>query len=156
GILPASFRNFFGQDADLYLPFAMSPQRRQNRGMHELLVIGRLRDGVNQAQAQADLDVISRQLESRYPLGNTGHSANVITLQETLTGRIRTALLLLLGAVAFVLLIACANVANLLLARATARRREIAIRQALGARPGRIVRLLLLESLLLSGFGGAV
>ncbi len=156
GILPASFRNFFGQDPDVYLPFAMSPQRRQNRGMHELLVIGRLRDGVSQAQAQAEMDVISRQLEAKYPLENTGHSANVVTLQSQITGHVRNALLLLSGAVAFVLLIACANVANLLLVRAIARQREIAIRQALGASPGRIICLLLAESLLLSVLGGAL
>lgn len=156
GVIPAGFRIFVGFDADLYLPPLLTSAQKQDHGGHELLVIGRLRPGVGLAHAQAEMDAISRQMEREHPVENAGHSANLVPLRDMLTGKIKPALVILQVAVLFVLLIACANAANLSLARAAGRGQEIAIRRALGAGSGQIVRIFLAEGLLISGLGGGL
>ncbi len=145
------------QAAELWIPlsFDASPELQQRKA-HFLRPIGRLKQGVTLAQAQADTDVIARQLEQQFPDSNTGWNLRLVSLREQLVGGSRTTLLILFGAVGFVLLIACANVANLLLVRAAARQKEIALRTALGASRWRILRQMITESLLLSVLGGAL
>ena len=130
----------------------------QQRGNHPgLYSVGRLKPGATMAQAQADMNNISANLEKQYPDSNSKNGVRIRTLMEVLVGNtVRDTLWILFGAVAFVLLIACANIANLLLARATARRKEMAIRAAMGAGRWRIARQLLTESLLLAFIGGGI
>jgi len=156
GVLPSGFELL--QPADVFLPFTpWAKTLPDDRNWHPgIFVIGRLSDGIAREQARTEMVGITKRLEQQYPIYNTGKSADVVGLQEQLVQNVRPALLLLLGAVGAVLLIACVNVANLLLARAAARGREVAIRTSMGASRWRVTRQLVTESLLLSLAGGAL
>ena len=154
GVLPPDFQlNLFEQEKLLYAPQAPDEGWRRQRRATYLKVIGRLQNGVTLAQARAEMQNIATQLATEYPQTNGGVGATLLPLAENMIGQVRPALLILFGAVGLVLLIACANVANLLLARGAAREREFAIRAAVGAGRGRLVRQLLTESMLLAGAG---
>jgi predicted permease len=154
GVMPAWYR--MQAAVDLWVPLDMAKDKLGPRGNHQWKSIGRVKNGVSVAQARADLHTISQGLEKQYPEHNRGVDAIVKPMKEDLIGDFSSQVLILFGAVALVLLIACANVANLLLARSTSRRREIAVRNALGAGRGRLVRQMLTESLLLSLAGGGL
>ncbi len=154
GVMPAGFY-FPNRTAEFWRPLALNPANA-TRGGHFLAVVARLKPGVTVARADAEMKAVAERLAREYPDASAGETARVVLLQEQIVGAIRPALLTLFAAVGFVVLIACANVANLLLVRASVREKEIAIRAALGAGRWRIFAQVLAESLLLAVAGGAV
>ena len=162
GVVPPAF-NYPSKKAEVYLPASFTPQLLSQRDNHSLWVVGRLKPGVTLAEAQAEMSSVAKSLEKDYPQSNTNLGVAVVPLREDLASGsallgesdVRDTLFILLGAVAAVLLITCANVANLLIARGTARRKELAVRQALGANHARVLRQLLTESIVLASLGSS-
>ncbi len=155
GVLPKDFQFARLGDVSIWAPIDRLDRSRQQRGMHWLNIVGRLKDGVTTRAASADMSAVMGELAREYPPTNNGRDSQVIPLRDQLIGSVRPLVLLLYGAVAVMLLVACANVANLLLMRGADRRRELAVRIALGAGRGRLVRQLMTESLMLAVAGGA-
>ena len=160
GVMPPDFKWFIkenslsGKPADLWVPLELTEEMRTARRGRYLSAVARLKPGVSIEQARSEMDTVTARLEAQYPEVDKDWGATVVPLREQLAGEIRPALLVILGAVGFLLLIACVNVANLLLARSAGRRKEMALRAALGAGRLRIIRQLLTESLLLAVAGG--
>ncbi len=156
GILQEGFDGLPGREVDLLLPLVAQPYWHTSRGSHHLVALGRLRPGTTVEQARAEFSSIAAALAAEYPDTNEGWGAVVRPLDEVVRGEVRPQILVFMACVALILLIACANLANMMLARANSRGREIAVRATLGAGRGRIVRHLLAESILLSVAGGAL
>jgi putative ABC transport system permease protein len=160
GVMPAGFRAVgslaLGEEVELWRPLAASEQQRGARSWRSLRVVGRLRDGATAASAEREVAAVAARIADEHSAAQSGRGVRVVTLQEQTVGGVRRSLLVLWGSVALVLLIACANVANLLMIRAAGRARDVSIRASLGASRARIVRQLLVESMLLAGAGGLI
>lgn len=155
GVLPEGFRYPFAARCEFFEPLRPTADQRRYRGIHPYDAIGRLKERVTLEQARSEMEVISRQLESQYAESNAGHMASLVPLRQELTGRMQSTLALLMGAAVFLVLIACANVASLLLARASGRTRETALRLALGCDRKRLLAQSFVESSILSIAGAA-
>jgi predicted permease len=159
GVMPRGF-DFPSPNVEAWMPVALFTQQSvpwEQRGSRWLAAVGRLKPGVTLEAARAELGTVARALEAEHPDSNARFGgATVVPLHESMVGEVKASLLVLLGAVAFILLIACANLANLLLARGTVREQELAVRAALGASPGRLARQLITESLILAFAGGVL
>jgi predicted permease len=157
GVIPPGF-TFYGHDRDVYTPIGQwnDPSFRDRRVDMSAHAVGRLKPGVALSQAQADMDGVAENLAVAYPEADKAAGITLVSMKEDIVGNVQPFLIVLLAAVGFLLLIACANVANLLLARSMGRSREFAIRAALGANQMRVIRHLLTESMLLAGLGGAL
>jgi putative ABC transport system permease protein len=156
GVLPQGWRTLGRSATDLILPLRPQPSWYENRGSHFLYALGRFGSGMTLEQARSDIVSVAAALEAEYPDSNTGWTAAVLPLDEVVLGATRPTLFIFMASVGLILLIACANLANMTLARATGRIRELAVRTALGAGRGRVIRQLLVESVSLATLGGAL